>query len=145
LPLSKQKVLSVMRSYTRENTAYIFGNEITGIEKEVLNEADYHIQIPLSGLKNLSMFLYAQELSSFISGTTNVANFLTKTSRFFFQHITSVEVFSWTTPHSMVKGKVREWKDIYLPYTPSPKSADISCCTTFASLHGVFVLWGPMM
>lgn len=33
------------------DTAFIFGNEITGIEQEVLNATDIHIQIPMSGSK----------------------------------------------------------------------------------------------
>ncbi len=31
--------------------AFIFGNEITGVEKEVLEASDIHIQIPMSGAK----------------------------------------------------------------------------------------------
>ncbi len=31
--------------------AYIFGNEITGVEKEVLDLADHHIMIPMQGMK----------------------------------------------------------------------------------------------
>jgi tRNA G18 (ribose-2'-O)-methylase SpoU len=31
--------------------AFIFGNEITGVEKEVLEASDFHIQIPMSGAK----------------------------------------------------------------------------------------------
>lgn len=33
------------------DTAYIFGNEITGVETEVLAQADTHIMIPMSGSK----------------------------------------------------------------------------------------------
>jgi tRNA G18 (ribose-2'-O)-methylase SpoU len=33
------------------DVAYIFGNEITGIEPEVLTHAHEHIQIPLAGMK----------------------------------------------------------------------------------------------
>lgn len=33
------------------DTAFIFGNEVTGIEPEVLDACDVHIQIPMSGTK----------------------------------------------------------------------------------------------
>ncbi len=40
------------KTYTQKSdTAYIFGNEITGIEEAVLAKADAHILIPLSGKK----------------------------------------------------------------------------------------------
>ncbi len=42
-------------NYTRfeydGDVAFIFGNEITGVEKEVLEASDFHIQIPMSGAK----------------------------------------------------------------------------------------------
>lgn len=39
-------------SYTpKGDTAYIFGNEVTGVEPEVLTQAQTHIQIPMSGVK----------------------------------------------------------------------------------------------
>lgn len=34
-----------------EDVAFIFGNEITGVEEEVLKVSDAHIQIPMSGAK----------------------------------------------------------------------------------------------
>ncbi|MCR4285406.1 MAG: TrmH family RNA methyltransferase [Candidatus Kaiserbacteria bacterium] len=33
------------------DVAFIFGNEITGVEEEVLKVSDAHIQIPMSGVK----------------------------------------------------------------------------------------------
>lgn len=33
------------------DTAFIFGNEVTGVEKEVLELCDAHIHIPMSGMK----------------------------------------------------------------------------------------------
>ncbi len=33
------------------DTAYIFGNEVTGVEPEILPHASVHIQIPMSGMK----------------------------------------------------------------------------------------------
>jgi tRNA G18 (ribose-2'-O)-methylase SpoU len=33
------------------DVAFIFGNEITGVEEGVLEEADAHIQVPMSGAK----------------------------------------------------------------------------------------------
>lgn len=33
------------------DTAYIFGNEVTGVEEDVLAVAEHHIQIPMSGTK----------------------------------------------------------------------------------------------
>ncbi len=39
-------------SYTPTgDIAYIFGNEITGVESEILPHASVHIQIPMSGMK----------------------------------------------------------------------------------------------
>ncbi len=39
-------------TYTPQgDTAYIFGNEVTGVESEVLSHAPVHIQIPMSGAK----------------------------------------------------------------------------------------------
>lgn len=40
------------RTWKREGpTAYIFGNEITGIEPEVLERADVHLKVPMAGKK----------------------------------------------------------------------------------------------
>jgi tRNA G18 (ribose-2'-O)-methylase SpoU len=40
------------RSYTPESdTCFIFGNEITGVEEDVLAVADYHVQLPMGGMK----------------------------------------------------------------------------------------------
>lgn len=36
---------------TKEDTAFIFGNEITGVESEVLTDATTHLHIPMSGAK----------------------------------------------------------------------------------------------
>lgn len=33
------------------DTVYIFGNEVTGVEPEILPRASVHIQIPMSGMK----------------------------------------------------------------------------------------------
>lgn len=33
------------------DTAFIFGNEVTGVETEVLDACDAHIEIPMSGIK----------------------------------------------------------------------------------------------
>ncbi len=33
------------------DTVFIFGNEVTGIEEDVLAQADTHIQVPMSGIK----------------------------------------------------------------------------------------------
>lgn len=34
-----------------KDTAFIFGNEITGIEEEILTESDHHIMVPMRGTK----------------------------------------------------------------------------------------------
>lgn len=34
-----------------KNTAFIFGNEVTGVEEEILEMADAHIQLPMRGSK----------------------------------------------------------------------------------------------
>ncbi len=40
------------KTYVQQgDTAYIFGNEVTGIEEDVLKESDTHILIPLMGEK----------------------------------------------------------------------------------------------
>lgn len=33
------------------DVAYIFGNEVTGVEAEVLKEADHHVHVPMAGKK----------------------------------------------------------------------------------------------
>lgn len=40
------------RTYTpRNNTAFVFGNEVTGVEKDVLAQIKTHIMIPMAGNK----------------------------------------------------------------------------------------------
>lgn len=40
------------RSYAPQgDTAFVFGNEVTGIEPEVLLECDVHLQLPMAGSK----------------------------------------------------------------------------------------------
>jgi 23S rRNA (guanosine2251-2'-O)-methyltransferase len=35
----------------KKDTAFIFGNEVTGVEEEILETADVHIQLPMRGSK----------------------------------------------------------------------------------------------
>lgn len=46
------KSLSYSEAKFPPKSAIIFGHEITGVDQEILDMADYHIQIPMFGQKN---------------------------------------------------------------------------------------------
>lgn len=46
-----EKAVNYTDFHVGSDTAFIFGNEVTGIEKDVLDLCDAHIHIPMSGMK----------------------------------------------------------------------------------------------